>query len=238
MRGVVLCAASDQGHVHGACHSDPFKVVLVGENGVRFCFSVYSSETGAWSDTISLPWPLPNLQSFPWGCFGILVGNSVCWLLIMERIKILQFDLVEQNLAFIEVPDLDAYLRKQRQMSIMPVDSGGIKFIVLERFTVRVWKRMSSGTDVASWILENTFELSNLLSLRPSGDEVPVLMLASDEDGNVMFKLADGGVIVMVHLGTMQFKKLTEKMDNGKCYLQPFTSFYIAGKSYACTLQS
>ncbi|GJM93480.1 hypothetical protein PR202_ga10040 [Eleusine coracana subsp. coracana] len=94
----------------------------------------------------------------------------------------------------------------------MPVDGGGINFIVLEGFTVRVWKRMSSDTGDAS---------------RPSGHEMPVLMLASSEDGNVMFRLVDGGVIIMVHLRTMQLKKLAEKIDISWCY--PFMSFYIAG---------
>ncbi|KAK3149398.1 hypothetical protein QOZ80_3AG0216840 [Eleusine coracana subsp. coracana] len=144
MGGIVLCAAKDQGHVHGACHSNPFKVVLVGENGL-----------------------------------------------------------------------------------IMPVDGGGINFIVLEGFTVCVWKRMSSDTGDASWMLGNTFELSNLLSLRPSGHDMPVLMLASSEDGNVMFRLVDGGVIIMVHLRTMQFRKVAEKIVISWCY--PFMSFYIAG---------
>jgi hypothetical protein len=169
-----------------------------------------------------------------------VVGNSVCWLLIMERAKILQFDLDEQNLAFIDVPmyvsDIDAYFDNTHHLSIMPVDSARINFIVLEGFTVRVWKRMSSGTGVASWMLGNTFELNNLLSLRPSGDERQVQMLASAEDGNVMFRLTDGGVIVMVHLGTTQFKILADKMDNHM--FRPFVSFYIAGKYYGCTLQA
>jgi hypothetical protein len=47
--GVVLCTAKDQGHVHGAC-----------QNGVQFCFSIYSSDTGAWGHVISLPWALQN----------------------------------------------------------------------------------------------------------------------------------------------------------------------------------
>uniref|UniRef100_A0ACD5VJT0 Uncharacterized protein n=2 Tax=Avena sativa TaxID=4498 RepID=A0ACD5VJT0_AVESA len=29
LNGAVVCAAGDQGHVHGSCHSSPFKVVLV-----------------------------------------------------------------------------------------------------------------------------------------------------------------------------------------------------------------
>jgi hypothetical protein len=64
MDGVVLCTAKDQGHVHGTCHSDHFKIVLVGENGVQFCFSIYFSDTGAWGHIISLPWALQNMRAF------------------------------------------------------------------------------------------------------------------------------------------------------------------------------
>jgi hypothetical protein len=58
----------------------------------------------------------------------------------MERANILQFDLDEPNLAFIDVPMyvsvIDAYFDNTHQLSIMPVDSAGINFIVLEGFTV------------------------------------------------------------------------------------------------------
>ncbi|GJN23373.1 hypothetical protein PR202_gb11017 [Eleusine coracana subsp. coracana] len=208
MGGIVLCAAKDQGHVHGACHSNPFKVVLVGENGVRFCFSVYSSDTGAWGNISSLPWPLLNMRAFLQNS-GILIGNSVCWLVIMERVKILQFDLDEQILVFMDIPsnvyDLNACHRYIPQKLIMPVDGGGINFIVLEGFTVCVWKRMSSDTGDASWMLGNTFELSNLLSLRPSGHDMPVLMLASSEDEDLNGTLALLDYCVTLVMLTVQF---------------------------------
>uniref|UniRef100_A0ACD5TS10 Uncharacterized protein n=1 Tax=Avena sativa TaxID=4498 RepID=A0ACD5TS10_AVESA len=51
--GVVLCAATD--HVHGRCHSSPFKVVLVLHERPVAC--VYYSETGLWSNLISIEAP-------------------------------------------------------------------------------------------------------------------------------------------------------------------------------------
>jgi hypothetical protein len=61
-RGAVLCADGDQGHAHGACHSSPFKVAMLGiyehyddangeEEATAFA-SVYSSETCTWGDLL------------------------------------------------------------------------------------------------------------------------------------------------------------------------------------------
>ncbi|XBI14675.1 uncharacterized protein [Aegilops tauschii subsp. strangulata] len=51
--GTVMCAAGDPGHVHGACHSGPFKVVLVSAYDEEKIACVYFSETGAWGNLIS-----------------------------------------------------------------------------------------------------------------------------------------------------------------------------------------
>ncbi|PNT65701.1 hypothetical protein BRADI_3g01028v3 [Brachypodium distachyon] len=54
--GAVVCAAAEEGHVHGACHESPFKVVLVitdyGDLS-QAAARVYSSETNMWGDTLS-----------------------------------------------------------------------------------------------------------------------------------------------------------------------------------------
>ncbi|KAK1663858.1 hypothetical protein QYE76_052017 [Lolium multiflorum] len=54
LNGAVVCAAGDQGHVHGSCHASPFKVVLVfmdsPDGRPRAC--VYSSETGIYSNAM------------------------------------------------------------------------------------------------------------------------------------------------------------------------------------------
>ncbi|RCV39101.1 hypothetical protein SETIT_8G196500v2 [Setaria italica] len=49
INGTVLCAAGEQGHVHGACHSSPFKVVMVSmfTEDRRPMACVYSSD---WPD--------------------------------------------------------------------------------------------------------------------------------------------------------------------------------------------
>uniref|UniRef100_A0A0A9HD71 F-box protein AT5G49610-like beta-propeller domain-containing protein n=1 Tax=Arundo donax TaxID=35708 RepID=A0A0A9HD71_ARUDO len=174
-----------------------------------------------------------NIKTFS-PCSNILIENSVCWLVIMERAVILLFDLDRQNLAFIDGPldefDINAYMRGECHYSILAADSGGLNFIVLAGFSVRVWKRMSDGDGVARWMLGNTIEPSSLLPLRPAEDKhkMPVTIMGLDDDGSVIFRLADSGDVFMVHLESMQCKKLSQKLKYGLCY--PFASFYAAGK--------
>lgn len=102
--GAVLCAAGDQGHVHGACHSAPFKVALLGSyehDDDAFAFaSVYSSETGIWSGILPTQLPYRGI----WFSFcSTLIGNSLHWLLEMNE-NILEFDLDTHTLAVIKSP--------------------------------------------------------------------------------------------------------------------------------------
>jgi hypothetical protein len=79
--GTVLCDAADQDHVHGSCHSSPFKVVLMSlwgdedEEGNRPIACVYSSETGIWGNVISATTRCQLDNCNP----GILVGNAIYW---------------------------------------------------------------------------------------------------------------------------------------------------------------
>lgn len=72
LRGAVLCAAGQQGHVHGACHSSPFKLVLVSydSDSGRLLASVYSAETDTWGGLISREHPYIS-----WLRPSTLVGN-------------------------------------------------------------------------------------------------------------------------------------------------------------------
>lgn len=55
VQGAVLCASADERHVHGDCHSSPFKVVLACADihNARALACVYSSETDSWGDLIT-----------------------------------------------------------------------------------------------------------------------------------------------------------------------------------------
>ncbi|CAL5006404.1 unnamed protein product [Urochloa decumbens] len=229
MNGAVVCAASEQGHVHGSCHSDPFQVVLlrIGRHGILAC--VYSSETCAWGNAVSLLWP-QNIRGVYRNCPNTLVGNSVCWFLIGRRFGILKFDLRSQSLSAIELPS-DAveapYFWINYQFLITPADDGGINFLCLSGFSAQVWKWKASCDVGAGWRLGSKIDLNNLLSLDAGVDTRPPQILGLAEDDNTMFLVTDVGVF-MLHLKTMQFKKLSIRMSYGNCICYPFRSFYSA----------
>uniref|UniRef100_A0A0A9DQP6 F-box protein AT5G49610-like beta-propeller domain-containing protein n=1 Tax=Arundo donax TaxID=35708 RepID=A0A0A9DQP6_ARUDO len=160
-----------------------------------------------------------------------MVGNSVCWLLIGRRAGILLFDLDSQNLSVIDVPrdafDFDAFSRDDCRFLVMPADGGGLGFLVLSGFSIRVWKRKTNLDGDAGWVLGNTIKLNILLSLSPRVDTRPVDILGFSEDYNMMILVTDYGVVFMVHLGSLQIEKHIETM--GYCLCYPFTSFYTAG---------
>lgn len=78
--GAVLCA--DQGHVHGDCHSSPFKVVVAATRWNHPAVAqVYSSETGMWGDLVSTTQPCVGLVNRFTGKYEsdtcTLVGNAL-----------------------------------------------------------------------------------------------------------------------------------------------------------------
>ncbi|CAL4941159.1 unnamed protein product [Urochloa decumbens] len=121
------------------------------------------------------------------------------------------------RLAIMDVRDAYDYYSFQgegSQFLIMPADGGSLSFVVLDGFTVHAWNKITNCDDVPTrWVLENSVELIDLLSLKPRDDttksQVPLVrVLGVDEDDMVMFKLTESGVVYMVHLETLQFKEL------------------------------
>ncbi|CAL4916024.1 unnamed protein product [Urochloa decumbens] len=228
--GAVVCASTDQGHVHGACHSDPFRIVIVAGDGDRFYGCSYSSETKAWGNLFSEMRP-PHLRKVRAPTCSKVFWNSIFSLIIWGKLVIVEFDWARQNLALIDAPyELGFYdfIGDRCQFLMKPSDGGGISFIVQEAFTVRVWKRKPDGDGVATWMLANTIDMNSLLSLGlPADSWVRLLILALDDDGNVLFKMFNSRVVFMVNLESREFKKLPKTYPF--IVGHPFSSFYTPG---------
>ncbi|WVZ57989.1 hypothetical protein U9M48_008311 [Paspalum notatum var. saurae] len=229
--GAVVCSSDEQGHVHGACHSDPFKLVLLADDREKYYACVYSSETGAWGDLFSMMRP-PRVMMPSATTPSTMFKNSICLLLVGEMFAILEFDWVRQNLALIDIPlaraEAFASIHGQCQFLIAPADSSGaFSFIVLNVSTVRVWKRVSNGDCTSRWILGTAIELGKLLSLKPTVSMVPLMLLGLDEEGNVMMKSTDSEIVFLVNLESLKFKQLPQKLPYIFCH--PFSSFYTPG---------
>ncbi|XP_037419228.1 putative F-box protein At3g19560 [Triticum dicoccoides] len=223
----VLCAAGDKGHVHGACHSSPFKVVLacVSKGVARAC--VYSSQMGAWGDLISTMVPLDMMPSL--GSRSTLVGNSLYWFIFgpQPQVGILELNLDRQSLAVVKVPR-DAYVN-QHGLYLSTL-GGALGFIVVsESYRAQLWEK-TNFDGVARWMPGQTIELRKLLPLK-SGEWIKrVMVIAGDESDNVAFLSTSRGIF-MVHLESLQFEEIFK--SNHDCWLStiypyPFKSFFAA----------
>ncbi|CAN6299851.1 unnamed protein product [Urochloa humidicola] len=213
--GGIACASTEQGHVHGACHSDPFKVTAIGEDGDRYFACVYSSETGAWGNLFSIIRPVTFMIVCP-TCPSTMLGNSICMLLIIEEnLAVLEVDWVREKIAIIDIPsdalDLDPFISDH--IMVTPTEAGGLSLVVIKGCSVHVWKRASSNSDGdARWTLVNTVELGNLISLGPTNSPLSLKILGVDEDDNVMLRTKDTGVVFIVSPLSKKIKQFTRKL--------------------------
>uniref|UniRef100_A0A0E0EVN4 F-box domain-containing protein n=1 Tax=Oryza meridionalis TaxID=40149 RepID=A0A0E0EVN4_9ORYZ len=210
--GAVLSAATaDDG---------PFRVVLVGVagNNTQMFACVYCSESGKWSDLISVAAPF---LVFFFRDPGILVGKALYWMAYGERwLTVLQFDLDKQNLSVIEWPyDSEPY----SQTWLTEGDCLGAA--TLSGSSLQMWERKVCSGGVAKWVLQKTYELKNVLNPEFRLKIGYLTKLGYAQDIKVMFLWADHSVF-MLQLDTLQAKKVWES-----CVItpiHPYASTYVA----------
>ncbi|XP_037455563.1 uncharacterized protein LOC119325946 [Triticum dicoccoides] len=222
--GAVLRAA---GETH-------FRVVLtVADNDnkqhLRALAWVYSSGTGLWGDVISAPVP-PEVPMSEYSTLvfiarqhAVLVGDSLYWRLVGDFYGILEFDMKKQSLAVIRVP---VHILEEGHyiFLIVRAEGGGLGLILWTGCNIQLWKRKNDCDGGASWVLGRTIELDKLLFLNSEEDDIKILGFA--EENNVLL-LWTGGALFMVHLESLQFKRVFESVHIPHC--QPFESVYTAG---------
>jgi hypothetical protein len=223
LNGVVLCSASEQGHLHGSSHSSPFKfkVVLVGMYKQDLMACVYSSEAGVWGNLITRTAPS---DLFADRVPGIVIGNALYWLSFSDRI--VEFDLDEHNLAVIEGPPITCDFHDGSSQIIQSED-GVVGLAILSYTRLQMWHRNVNCHGVATWVLWKTIERQNILGLPRT--MVNGLIMGYSQDTDELFIYAEGNAY-MVHLKWMQSKILPGINQHIYKY-HPFTSFYTPGDS-------
>ncbi|VAI54253.1 hypothetical protein VPH35_109018 [Triticum aestivum] len=221
INGAVLRAAGDD---------DDIQVVVVmadkGRPHRRAFLCVYSSKIDLWGELISTV--LPSMSLTDVACTGmpaVLAGNSLYWLLVGKISVILEFDMQKQSLALIQVPV--HMLEQGRPLNwIMRAEGGGLGLLFETDCSFQLWKRNTDSNGVFSWVLGRTIQLEKLPFLNSEEKDMRILGLA--EENNVMF-MRKGGVVFMVHLDSLQFKKLLE--NDPVTYYEPFESVYNTGNT-------
>uniref|UniRef100_A0ACD5Z800 Uncharacterized protein n=1 Tax=Avena sativa TaxID=4498 RepID=A0ACD5Z800_AVESA len=196
-----------------AGNADHFQVALVGNGDKEETLavaSVYSSETGVWSNFVSTPLPpedpalgYPTMISMDME--AVLAEDCLYWRLTDSYGSILEFDLGRQRMAVIPVPGefdrIDCF-------RVMRADGGGLGLIFLSDFSAQLWKRNTDSDGVTSWVLGRTIEMDKLLHLDPE-ERGTLMIVGYAEDNNVALLWTIGGLF-MISLDSSQFKKPLE----------------------------
>ncbi|KAM3297064.1 hypothetical protein ACQJBY_039102 [Aegilops geniculata] len=253
--GAVLCAAGDdQGHVHGDCHSGPFKVVLVGtRRNYPAIARVYSSETGMWSDLVSTTKPCDGLIDDHFPC--TLVDNVLYWWLYGHNNGILEFDLHTQTLAVTEGPSrVDINSINSR---IIRGEDGGVGIAVFSYLSLKMWKRKVSSQGIHTWVLQKIVVFHKIIDLThqittrkeaivgysedAGADLISVpcfsgirtgkeAIVGYSEDAHALFikvSCCSGPHTFIVELESMQSRKINQSFLENSYH--PFTDFFTAG---------
>ncbi|VAH70862.1 unnamed protein product [Triticum turgidum subsp. durum] len=218
LKAAVVCAARDQNHVHGACHSSPFKLVFVYIHYMQYyrqlVARVYSSDTDTWGNSIST-------EASDGTLFGhrtsTLVGNSLYWPAKHKGNDIVEFDLRKQNLTVIKGPrgmnmnDFDNF-------HIIEEQDGAFGLAALSHLKLQMWQRKVDCRGVVIWSLRKTVSLRELLKIpRTVRWNEWLKLVGYDEDTGVIF-LAWHDVVCMVQLKSMQARKLHGTGSTYYCY--------------------
>ncbi|XBH75359.1 hypothetical protein VPH35_102128 [Triticum aestivum] len=227
----VVCADTEDGHVHGDCFSRPLKLVSIWviehmNTHTQAFACLYESASSLWGDIVSTECPYDVY------CIGpsVLVGNALCWLLFGGDVVV--FDLQTQSLGVIKMPiDNDSY----GSIQLLRTDDSRLGLAYLSKLTIQLWERKSNCDGVVRWVfLHKTIQLEELFPQRIFSDLKTVLITGYDEDTNVIILSTMIGVF-MLQLDSMQIKHLIKINDLCYANFHPYKNFYTAGKiSFVC----
>jgi hypothetical protein len=224
--GAVLCSDDYQGHVHGGCHSSPFKVVLVhifykAHEGRDCVACVYSSKTRIWSSLIWAPKLCVGYIDFTRP--STLVGGSLFWWLHSQFGMILEFDISRQTLSVIDRPPVPKFDIDFNQ--IIQGEHGSVGVATLSYPSLQIWDwKADSDVSVATWTLRKTVHLELLPNILSAKTEIVGYV---EDDDAILIMFNSGNNVFILHLESMRSSKLCE---NAVAYqYHPFTSFYSSG---------
>ncbi|XP_071680653.1 uncharacterized protein [Lolium perenne] len=221
VNGAVLCAAaeSDPGHMHGSCHSSPFKLVLVTmyrRHPNRLLACVYSSNTGLWGDLISSESP-SDIHGKP----AVLIGNRLYWLSVING-SILEFDLDENRIAVMMGPPV-THDERCINHQIIKAENGAVGYAMLVYPSLIMWKRDVDAHGVTTWVPWKIIGMDTTPG-HPPRTERRDRIQGYDEDTDVVL-LHVNGTVYMLDLKSLQSTMLSGPLIHIGAY-HPLRCFY------------
>ncbi|CAM0947521.1 unnamed protein product [Alopecurus aequalis] len=147
--GAVLCAKKHCDHL--CCHGPPFLVTMVGSCDGTTSACLYSSESGMWSDIITLK----QEDTIDWSGRSILVGNTL-YFPYQDSFRVLQYKLGEQKLSVIDVPEV----HWDETPVFVSAEDSAVVFADLRGTKLFLW---SAEDGALAWVQRKVIELEKLL---------------------------------------------------------------------------
>uniref|UniRef100_A0ACD5T879 Uncharacterized protein n=1 Tax=Avena sativa TaxID=4498 RepID=A0ACD5T879_AVESA len=223
----VMCAAAEDGHVHGDCFWSPFKLVLACGGYSQAFACLYESISGVWGNIVSTA-TTPVIHPLrP----SVLIGNELYWL--FSDGGILAFNIESQTFGVIERPETT---HRTGCWSCQPLRTDdGLGLAVMSKQRIQFWERKSNYNGVVGWVLmQKSIRLEGMFPQKMPRDDKWVLLVGYDEDTNVIV-LSTGMGKFMLQLDSLQIKKISGKNDSENRFMEfyPYTNFYTAGRAIA-----
>jgi len=227
----VFCAADGCDHLD--CHGGPFRVVFVATQDYKHNIfaSVYSSETGAWSEPVSLDtrseaylqhmrdgnavrpgYYTPYLQPRR----GTLVGDAVYFTIRVDN-TIIKYDWGQDCLSMIQPPTPDPYY-----FALMAMEDGSLGFACIEGSSLYLWSRKVNSEGAAEWVQCKVIELETII---PGSNDLAIVVGFAEGVGVIFISTGVG-------LFTLELKSgRVRKVDEPEVYFSvlPYMSFYTPG---------
>ncbi|VAI55957.1 unnamed protein product [Triticum turgidum subsp. durum] len=221
VHGTVVCVAH---HHHGNCHSSPWVVVWIVSTGREIKVRRWSSVTQACNIPQAQVW-FDGLVDFrP----STLIGDVLYWHLTNNFL--IAFDMAENLLHPIELPEAMPSLKFRRHVHVVPLDDDVLGLAVLNTSVLEIWSRVGGINEGSSWAMNYTIPLLSIMPIqddhiinhhRPQGRIVCVM-----EDRKViLIRAADG--VYEVDYQRKTSTKIMGETPRGTMFA--YESFYIAG---------
>jgi hypothetical protein len=228
----VLCATHGCDHLD--CHGGPFRVVFMATHDYKptIFACVYSSETGAWSQPISLDnsceyyaqhmqeglavrsYYLPYLQPRR----GTHIGDAIYNTIQLDN-TIVKFDWCKDRLSLIRPPSKDVYY-----IALMAMDNSTLGFASILGFSLHMWSMKMDTEEAVEWLQYRVIELEKIIPVANPTDETVVV--GSAEGVGVIFVSTDVGLF-SIELKSGRVKKVDE--PGAYFSVLPYMSFYTPG---------